>query len=72
LLSLPSKEMTMINCDCRQNQKPKQKPIVVENKIGRNERVKIRNMQTGEIKELKFKQAEPLLKTRVWMMIKED
>ncbi len=54
------------------NQRPKQKPIVVENKIGRNERVKIRNMQTGEIKEIKFKQAEPLLKTRVWMMIKED
>ncbi|MGV6861150.1 MAG: preprotein translocase subunit SecA [Putridiphycobacter sp.] len=54
------------------NQKPKQKPVVAEVKIGRNEKVKVRNMQTGEVKELKFKQAEPLLKTRVWMMVNED
>ena len=53
-----------------QNQRPKQKPVVVATKIGRNEKVKIRNMQTGEEKEVKYKQAEPLLKTRVWMMIK--
>jgi preprotein translocase subunit SecA len=53
------------------NQRPKQKPIVVEQKIGRNEKVKIRNMQTGEVKDLKFKQAEPLLKSKVWMLIKD-
>ena len=51
-------------------QKPKQKPVVAAPKIGRNEQVKIRNMQTGEVKECKFKQAEPLLKTKVWMVIK--
>jgi preprotein translocase subunit SecA len=51
-------------------QKPKQKPVVVAPKIGRNDKVKIRNMQSGEVKDVKFKQAEPLLKTRQWMMIK--
>ena len=38
-------------------------------KIGRNERVKIKNIQSGEIKELKFKQAEPLLQTGNWNII---
>ncbi len=38
-------------------------------KIGRNERVKIKNMQSGETKELKFKQAEPLLQTGNWNII---
>ena len=50
--------------------RPKQKPVVAAPRIGRNDKVKIRNMQTGEVKECKFKQAEPLLKTRVWMIIK--
>ena len=38
-------------------------------KIGRNERVKIKNIQSGEIKELKFKQAEPLLQNGNWNII---
>ncbi len=38
-------------------------------KIGRNERVKIKNNQSGEIKELKFKQAEPLLQSGNWNII---
>ena len=38
-------------------------------KIGRNERVKIKNIQSGETKELKFKQAEPLLQTGNWNII---
>ncbi|MFD1552363.1 preprotein translocase subunit SecA [Putridiphycobacter roseus] len=52
------------------NQAPKQKPVVVQPKIGRNEKILIRHMQTGEEKEVKFKQAEPLLKSRVWMIVK--
>ncbi len=51
-----------------QGQRPKSKPIVSQPKIGRNERVKIRHLQSGEVKELKYKQAEPLLKTRTWML----
>ena len=38
-------------------------------KIGRNERVKIKNIQSGETKELKFKQAEPLLQSGNWNII---
>ena len=38
-------------------------------KIGRNERVKIKNIQTGEIKELKFKQAESLIENGNWNII---
>ena len=35
-------------------------------KIGRNEKVEIRNSSTGEIKTLKFKQAEKLLQNGEW------
>ena len=51
---------------------PKRKPIVVQPKIGRNDRVEIRNMQTGETKTVKFKAAEPLLKSGVWMLVKQE
>lgn len=37
-------------------------------KIGRNERVTIRNVNTGTLKTVKFKQAEPLLRTRQWTL----
>ena len=37
-------------------------------KIGRNERVTIIHTISGEEKELKFKQAEPLLNTREWVL----
>ena len=37
-----------------------------QKKIGRNERIKIINNQTGEVKELKYKQAEPLINTGKW------
>ena len=39
-----------------------------QKKIGRNERVMIRNIQTGELKELKYKQAEPLINTGKWII----
>ncbi len=38
-------------------------------KIGRNERIKIKNSQSGEIKELKYKQAEPFLRSGNWSII---
>ena len=34
-------------------------------KIGRNERVVIRNVSSGETKTVKFKQAEPLINNRM-------
>ena len=38
-------------------------------KIGRNERVTIKNTVTGESKTVKFKQAEPLLKGGQWILV---
>ena len=37
-------------------------------KIGRNERVTIKNVTTGESKTVKFKQAEPLIKSGSWVI----
>ena len=40
-------------------------------KIGRNERVTIKNIMSGESKTLKFKQAEPLIDKGEWVLIDE-
>jgi len=49
---------------------PKRKPMVKQMpKIGRNDKVEIMNIQTYEKKTLKFKQAEPLLKSGVWQIV---
>ncbi len=53
-------------------QRPKRKPIIVQNKIGRNEKVEIRNLQNGETKTVKFKQAEPLVKSGQWVITKQE
>ncbi len=46
--------------------------VVRENrKIGRNERIKIKNIQTGEVKEIKYKQAEPLISKGNWNIIEK-
>jgi preprotein translocase subunit SecA len=62
----------MNNKMAQQNQsgKPvKHSPVMVAKKPGRNERVKILNLQNGETKELKFKQAEPLINSGSWQMV---
>ena len=38
-------------------------------KIGRNEKVQIKNISTGENKTLKFKQAKPLIDSGEWVMV---
>ena len=38
-------------------------------KIGRNDKVVIQNIQTGERKELKFKQAESLIESGSWIIV---
>lgn len=40
-------------------------------KIGRNERVNIRNVNSGEKKELKYKQAEPMIETGEWVLVED-
>ena len=37
-------------------------------KIGRNEKVVIKNISTGETRTVKFKQAEPLIKKGEWVL----
>ena len=38
-------------------------------KIGRNEKVRIKNVMSGEEKEVKFKQAIPLLEKGEWVLV---
>ena len=38
-------------------------------KMGRNDKVMIKNMMNGEQKEMKYKQAEPLLKQGTWVLV---
>jgi preprotein translocase subunit SecA len=53
-------------------QKPKRQPVTKSGPtFGRNDRVEIRNMQTGETKELKYKAAETLVKSGVWVVTKK-
>ena len=52
---------------------PKVETIVrQEPKIGRNQKVLIKNISNGEEKELKFKQAEVLIKKGEWVLIKQQ
>ena len=49
----------------------KRQPVVAEKKYGRNDRVKIANLMTGEEKELKYKQAEALVISGKWKIVEE-
>ena len=55
------------NDPSRQRKKPE--PVRVEKKIGRNDKVDIQNVQSGETKNLKFKQAESLIHSGQWVVI---
>ena len=50
-------------------QKPKQQPVVSTKKYGRNDRVKVLNLRSGETQEMKFKQAEALITSGSWQLI---
>jgi len=52
-----------------QRQAPKPVPVSVGKKFGRNDKVKILNLTSGETKELKFKQAESLIVSGSWQLI---
>ena len=39
-----------------------------QRKIGRNEKVTIKNLSTGETKKMKFKQAEKLIQSGSWII----
>ena len=58
-----------VGSNASSNQNVVETVVREKRKIGRNERVRIKNIQSGETKELKFKQAEPLLKSGNWNII---
>jgi len=57
----------------RQGQRPQVTETIVREKpkIGRNERVTIKNVMSGENKTLKYKQAEPLLEQGEWVLVED-
>ena len=56
--------------DPSENKQPEKKTPIVNTDpvIGRNDKVTVINVQTGESKSVKFKQAEPLLKSGSWVI----
>jgi preprotein translocase subunit SecA len=54
-----------------QRKAPKPVPVSVGKKFGRNDKVKILNLTSGETKELKFKQAETLIVSGSWQLIED-
>ena len=53
----------------RQQQEPVETVVRDQPKIGRNEKVTIKNVMSGEEKEVKFKQAIPLLEKGEWVVL---
>jgi preprotein translocase subunit SecA len=51
------------------NRAPVETVTRAEPKIGRNERVKIKNIGSGQEKELKYKQAIPLIESGKWVLL---
>ena len=71
-----SDELAAQNRAVSQNQgrRPQVTETIVREKpkIGRNERVTIKNIISGESKTVKFKQAEPLIDKGEWVLIDQD
>lgn len=65
-----SSQQAMNNARHQQTQEQTITETIVreEPKIGRNERITIKNMMSGEEKELKYKQAIPLLESGKWVL----
>lgn len=53
-------------------EQPKAQPVVrEEKKVGRNDKVLLYNVMTNEKKEVKFKLAEPMIKSGQWRVLDE-
>lgn len=55
-----------------QNAPVKNQPAVSTKKYGRNDRVKVLNLRSGETQEMKFKQAESLIISGAYQLVEED
>ena len=54
-----------------QAQQPVETFVRTERKIGRNDRVTIKNVMSGENKEVKYKQAIPLIEKGEWVLTED-
>ena len=52
-----------------QRERPKPQPAVSQKTYGRNDVVTIQKLTTGEKQEVKYKKAEPLVKSRQWIIV---
>ena len=74
---LNSDEMAMRNRQVGASAGQRQREVVEtivrdKPKIGRNEKVDIQHIASGEVKNVKFKQAEPLLIKGEWVLIEKS
>ena len=53
----------------QQQREPIETRVREKPKIGRNEKVKVKNIKTGEIQTIKFKKADILMKNGEWIII---
>ncbi len=56
----------------KQQAQPVQKPIVKDKKYGRNDIVTVQNLTSGEKKDLKYKQALPLISDESWVIVEQS
>ena len=72
-LSKPDFDNPARESHSNQTQQPQITETIVrtERKIGRNEKVTIKNINNGQSQSLKFKQAIPLISSGVWVLIDE-
>ncbi len=72
-LSKPDFENSGRESQVNQTQQPQITETIVrtERKIGRNEKVTIKNINNGQSQSLKFKQAIPLISSGVWVLMDE-
>jgi preprotein translocase subunit SecA len=57
----------------QQQEQARQAPVVRdEKKVGRNDKITLYNVVTSEKKEMKFKLAEPLIRSGQWRVLEED
>nr|WP_018127464.1 preprotein translocase subunit SecA [Balneola vulgaris] len=49
----------------------KRKPVVVADEPGRNDKVTIQNMNTGEVKEIKWKYGKDMVENKGWVIVEK-
>ena len=59
-----------INNSRQQQNEPVETIVREQPKIGRNERITIKNVMSGEEKIVKYKQAIPLIEKGEWVLVK--